>query len=155
MNFISWYRVIKFLILQFWRLQFVITLATHLDKIHSFQWGKLCNYLPRTFTTFSFNIWNVSEVKKHQYSWWRPPIYFALYVKSILFSISLLSVEDILEALLVRCAGCVLAVEPGLALPLLLGLGQLRDVAVVKPEHHHKILCIVTWCQYLDLPSWW
>ena len=82
-------------------------------------------------------------------------IYFALPVESILFSISLLSVEDILEALLVRCAGCVLAVEPGLALPLLLGLGQLRDVAVVKPEHHHKILCILTWCQYLDLPSCW
>ena len=68
----------------------------------------------------------------------RPQIYFALYVESILFSLSLLPVEDILEALLVRCAGCVLAVEPGLALPLLLGLGQLRDVAVVKPEHHHS-----------------
>ena len=65
-------------------------------------------------------------------------------MESILFSISLLPVEDILEALLVRCAGCVLAVEPGLALPLLLGLGQLRDVAVVKPEHHHpQILCIL------------
>ena len=61
-------------------------------------------------------------------------------MESILFSISLLPVEDILEALLVlvRGAGCVLAVEPGLALPLLLGLGQLRDVAVVKPEHHHS-----------------
>ena len=73
-------------------------------------------------------------------------------MESILFSISLLPVEDILEALLVRCAGCVLAVEPGLALPLLLGLGQLRDVAVVKPEHHHKILCILT-TMLISLPG--
>ena len=111
---------------------------------------------------FTKNIYNLLfqhlkcfRSKEAPYSLLWPQIYFALHVESILFSIPLLPVEDILEALLVRCAGCVLAVEPGLALPLLLGLGQLRDVAVVKPEHHQKILCIVTWCQYLDLPSWW